>query len=200
MKRILPFLGVMIMGIMVWSCDSEGRLAKDLTGTWAGTPENFTDHSAITASVIDTYEFMPDTCPSGPTHAGPLTIAGMISTSTQVVGDGAEPIELSAAARSIISGSWTVVDDDEILLRLDPATLDIMVDPEDVAVSTNPLSPSGISVDSLRTAMSATIRAGLYQALLTRYASMMHLDDIEIKGQLMKFEINDIDYTLTRQE
>ncbi len=200
MKRILPILGVVAMGMMAWSCDSEGRLAKQLAGTWVGTPENFTDHSAITASVIDTYEFMPDTCTSGPTHAGPLTIAGMISTSTQVIGDGAEPIEVSTAARSTIAGSWTVVDDDEILIRLDPATLSIMVDPEDVAVSTNPLSPENISIDSLRTSMSSTISTGLRQALMTRYASMMHLDDVEIKGQLMKIEINDIDYTLTRQE
>lgn len=202
MKRFFPLLGVALLGALTWSCDENARLANEITGVWTGTIENFTDNSTITASIIDTYDFMPDTCTERGQHAGPLTIAGMISTSTQVVGDNSliEPINISTAAKSVIKGSWTVVDDDELLIRLDPGSLDITIDPKDVAVNTNPYNPENVQVDSLRQAFCANIEISLRQALLNRYASVNHLDDVKVKGQLMKYEINDIDHTLARQQ
>ncbi len=202
MKRLFPLLGLALLGAITWSCNENARLAGEITGVWASTPENFTDNSTITASVIDTYDFQPDTCTARGQHAGPLMIAGMISTSTQVVGDDSliEPITISTAAKSTISGSWTVVDDDEILIRLDPATLDIIIDPKDVAVNTNPYNPQDVSVDSLAPAICANIEISLRSALLNRYASINHFDDVKVKGQLMKFEVNDMDRTLTRQQ
>ncbi|MDE5725124.1 MAG: hypothetical protein K2L91_01015 [Duncaniella sp.] len=204
MKRLIPlciFGAAISCGLLTTSCDNNARLAGQLTGVWAGTPESFTDRSAITASIIDTFDFQPDTCVGRGCHAGPLLITGMVTTSTQVVGDNSliEPINISTAAHTTISGSWTVIDDDELLIRLNPATLKVSIDPRDVAVNTNPYNPEAVKTDSLAPALSASIEAGLRHALLSRYASMTHFDDVEIKGQLMKYELNDIDHTLTRQ-
>lgn len=35
------------------SCDETARLAKELPGSWAGTPENFTDNASVTATIIE---------------------------------------------------------------------------------------------------------------------------------------------------
>ncbi len=201
MNKFIPAVGVSLLGLLTWSCSGESRLAGELAGMWTGTPENFTDNTAITASIIDTYDFLPDTCDSHGHYAGPLTVTGMISTSTQVVGDSSliEPVSLTAAAKSTISGSWVVIDDDEILIRLDPSTLSISVDPSDIQVGSNPLSTDTISVGAIRPGLKSSIETGLRQALINRYASSTHFDDVKIKGALMKYEINDIDKVLTRQ-
>ncbi|WP_304967988.1 hypothetical protein, partial [Duncaniella muris] len=38
------------------SCDETARLAKELPGSWAGTPENFTDNASVTATSIETID------------------------------------------------------------------------------------------------------------------------------------------------
>ncbi|MCI9284657.1 MAG: hypothetical protein HFJ91_02395 [Muribaculaceae bacterium] len=202
MKRYLPVLTAALLGVAMCSCDENARLAKEISGEWVGTPENFTDNSALTASIIDTYLFSPDTCTTSKCHAGPLVIDGMISTTTQIVGDSSfiEPISLTASARSSIKGSWRVVDDDEILITLDPATITIDVDPSAIALnSTMVAGGKSPAIDSLRPAVAANIGQSLRQALPIHYAGIRHLDDIKIKGALLKYEINDVDYVLTRQ-
>lgn len=185
------------------SCKSgEQKLAENLAGVWAGTPENFTDNQAVTASVTDTYYFQADTTASQRHPSGPVTIQGMITVSTQIVAEGEEiePLSITAAAVASIEGYWTVVDDDEVALSLDTSTLKVNVDPEQL-IANGSLIVSGESprIESVRPAVAANIERSLRVALSERYAGVNIMDDIKIKGSLLKYEFGHKDYVLTRQ-
>ena len=129
-----------IVALGLSSCDENARLAKELHGTWAGTPENVTDNTAITATLIETYSFTDaaQTMSKG-AYGGDISITGMISCSTQILADSTiiEPVTLTASAVSTINGTWTVIDDDEIAVSLNPQTLVVTMDPEAVSVANN---------------------------------------------------------------
>lgn len=199
---LVPLLELLAIGSVVVSCsNSEARFAKEIPGVWQGTPETFSDNSAITATIIDTYEFLPAAMTANETLSGPVTVTGMVNTTTQIVGDSAfiEPLSLSASARTSISGTWTVIDDDEIAISFDPQTLTVEVDPDAVVANNNPLSVSEPAVDSIRPALCKTIEHGIRTALTARYAAMRHMDDVKVKGALLKYESDHEDFVLTKQ-
>lgn len=180
------------------SCDGSSRLAKDIQGSWSGTPENFIDNSAVTTTILETYDF--SSAESG-AKSGNLTIAGMITISTQVLADAGfeQPLTLTASARSTVSGTWTVIDDDEITVALDPATLNVEVDPEQVVAEGNLLGTQTPDIKEMRQGVAQTIADNMKRALGVRYASVRHLDDVKVKGTLLKFEIGNMDCVFTRQ-
>ncbi|WP_289761369.1 hypothetical protein, partial [uncultured Duncaniella sp.] len=56
----VPMLELLAIGSLLVACsNSEARFAKEIPGVWQGTPEAISDNSAISASIIDTYEFSP---------------------------------------------------------------------------------------------------------------------------------------------
>lgn len=192
-----------IVALSLSSCDENARLAKELHGTWAGTPENVTDNTAITATLIETYSFTDaaQTMSKG-AYGGDISITGMISCSTQILADSTiiEPVTLTASAVSTINGTWTVIDDDEIAVSLNPQTLVVTMDPEAVSVANNVVTNNdNPSIEKLRPGITATLRDGIKHTLSMRYASIRQLDDIKIKGPLLKFEIGKNDYVFTRQ-
>lgn len=199
---LVPLFELIAVGSIVVSCsNSEARFAKEIPGTWQGTPETFSDNSAITATIIDTYEFLPAAMTANETLSGTVTVTGMVNTTTQIVGDSAliEPLGLSASARTSISGTWTVIDDDEIALSFDPQSLVVEVDPDAVVANNNPMALSSPAVDSIRPDLCKTIEHGIRVALTARYASMHHMDDVKIKGALLKYEYDNEDFVLTKQ-
>lgn len=180
------------------SCDGSSRLAKDIQGSWSGTPENFIDNSAVTTTILETYDF---SSAESAAKSGNLTIAGMITISTQVLADAGfeQPLTLTASARSTVSGTWTVIDDDEITVALDPATLNVEVDPEQVVAEGNLLGTQTPDIKEMRQGVAQTIADNMKRALGVRYASVRHLDDVKVKGTLLKFEIGNMDCVFTRQ-
>lgn len=184
------------------SCNEKARLASEVQGSWTGTPENFTDNSAVTATILETYDFVPDETVIAPgSNGGSVVIIGMISASTQVVADAGlvEPLTLTATAKSTVSGTWTVIDDDEIALALNPQTLTVDVDPSALVVEGNMLVDNAPKIDSIRPSVANTIASSMKRALENRYASFRHLDDVKVKGPLLKFEIGKMDCVFTRQ-
>ncbi|WP_289869671.1 hypothetical protein [uncultured Duncaniella sp.] len=185
------------------SCNDNARLASEVQGAWTGTPENFTDNSVVTATILETFDFVSDgTVIAKGSHGGSVVIAGMITASTQVVADAGlvEPLSLTATAKSTISGTWTVIDDDEIALSLNLQSLAVDVDPSTLVVEGNVLTGNDTpKIDSIRPSVVATIGASMKRALENRYASFRHLDDVKVKGPLLKFEIGKMDCVFTRQ-
>ncbi|QCD43129.1 hypothetical protein [Duncaniella dubosii] len=185
------------------SCNDNARLASEVQGAWTGTPENFTDNSVVTATILETFDFVSDgTVIAKGSHGGSVVIAGMITASTQVVADAGlvEPLSLTATAKSTISGTWTVIDDDEIALSLNLQSLAVDVDPSTLVVEGNVLTGNDTpKIDSIRPSVAATIGASMKRALENRYASFRHLDDVKVKGPLLKFEIGKMDCVFTRQ-
>lgn len=197
----VPMLELLAIGSLLVACsNSEARFAKEIPGVWQGTPEAISDNSAISASIIDTYEFSPASMTANETLTGAVTVSGMVNVSTQVVDSAfVEPIQLSAAAHTTISGTWTVVDDDEIALSMDVASLVVDVDPKAVAANGSPMVMGTPATDALNPEVRARIAEGIKQALSVRYASLRHMDDVKIKGALLKYEVGEEDFVLTRQ-
>ena len=180
------------------SCDDTARLIKDVTGTWSGAPEKLVDNSASSATIIDTYTFtaIPDT------KGGNVTITSLISVTGQIDGAQAivQPFSLSASGTASIQGTWAAIDDDEIALSLEPKTLDVNIDPQAVVLSSSLLSGNtSAAVDSMKPALVQTIKAQVQQAVTARYLSMKHLDDVDVKGSILKYEIGKHHYTMSRQ-
>lgn len=199
---LVPLFELLAISAVVVSCsNSEARFAKEVPGIWQGTPEMFSDNSAVTATIIDTYEFSPAEMTANETLSGSVTVTGMVNTTTQIVGDSAliEPLSLSASARTTISGTWTVIDDDEISLSFDTQSLMVDVDPNGVVANNAPLSIGTPAIDSITPKLCKTLEHSIRMALTARYAALRHMDDVKIKGALLKYEINHEDFVLTRQ-
>lgn len=196
----LTLLGALSFSLV--SCDETARLAKELPGSWAGTPENFTDNASVTATIVETLDISanPEQTAKG-NRGGVLTVVGMLSAGTQIVGEVglAEPLGLTVSGQSRISGTWTAIDDDEIVVALDPSTLDVSIDPDAVVVNGVISEINGPRIDSIRPSVATTMAQSLKMALANRYSAVRRLDDVKIKGPLMKFEIGHTDYVFTRQ-
>lgn len=198
---LVPLLGLLTVSTVAVSCSSgEARLAKEIPGVWQGTPEIFSD-APYTATIVDVYDITPASGTGDSALTGDITITGMVNTTTQIVGDSAfiEPLRLSVSARTGISGTWTVIDDDEIALSLDPRTLTVDVDPDAVLANDTPLPLGSSDIDSLRPAVCRNIEQNIRTALTTRYTGLRKLDDVKIKGKLLKYEIGHEDFVLTKQ-
>lgn len=199
---LVPLAELLAVVALLYGCSNlNARLAKEVTGVWLSTPEAFSDNSALSASIVDTYEFGQAGMTATETLTGPLTISGMVNVNTQVVSDttGVQPTALSASARTSVSGTWTVIDDDEIAISIDLATLSVNVDPDAVAASVSAIGAVAPQIDSIRPAIAASIEASIKQALTLRYGSLTHMDDVSVKGNLLKYEIGHSDFVLTRQ-
>ncbi|MDE6495071.1 MAG: hypothetical protein K2L30_02400 [Duncaniella sp.] len=190
------YLFIGLMAVAFGSCDENARLAREIQGTWTGTPERLNDAENVTSTIVETYTFTPDEV-NPKAKNGNVTITGNVSSNIPVA---VSPVSISAAATTSIQGTWTVIDDDEIALVLDPKSLQVKVDPEAVTVSNDIFTDQNIpQVDSLRREVTANIAAQLRRDAEMHYMSVRQLDDVKIKGPILKFEISDIEYVLTRQ-
>lgn len=190
------YLFIGLMAVALGSCDENARLARDIQGTWAGTPEHLNDAEAAASTIIETYTFTPDEV-NPKAKNGNVTITGNVSATIPMA---VNPVSISAAASTSIQGTWTVIDDDEIALVLDFKSLQVKVDPDAVAISNDIFTDQSIpQVDSLRSEVVANIAAQLRRDVEMRYMAVRQLDDVKIKGPILKFEIADTEYVLTRQ-
>lgn len=166
-----------------------------------GTPENISDNTAVTATILETLDITADdSAVAKGSHGGVITISGMLSATTQFVGDDVEPLSLTASAKSLISGTWTAIDDDEVAVILDLSTLTVNVDPDAVSINNSILNGKAApQLETMKPAVAATVAESMKRALSTRYTTIRRLDDVKVKGPLMKFEIGKTDYVFTRQ-
>lgn len=202
MKVLLTSLCLLVSMAFV-SCDENARLAKEIQGSWTGTPENFSDNSSVTSTILETYDFITNLDGTGRQEkSGEVLIEGMITMSTQIVaeGDFNEPLSLTATAKSSIKGTWIVADGDEIALTLDSESLTVDSDPDAIVVEGNILgAENSPKIDTIRPSVAKAMAENVKRALTTRYAGIRHLDDVKVNGPLMKFEIGKKDYVFTRQ-
>lgn len=202
MKKKLYYIMILLAGAVLGSCSGNQKLAEEIAGSWAGTPEKFTDTQAFSATIIENYTFTRDKADDDKHPGGPLNITGMISAMSQVAPTGGlvQPITLSASATVTVAGTWSVIDDDEVAVVMDTKSLQVNVDPQAVVVTENVLSDQGTpEMATLKQQISQNIAARLRQEMSTRFGALRHLDDVEIKGDMLKFEIGKTDYTLARQ-
>lgn len=180
------------------SCNEASKLAKNIEGTWSGAPERLIDDPTGTATVIESTTFAVDSTGKG----GDMIIVGLVSATGQMQGSTAiiQPISISAAAKAEVLGKWQAIDDDEIQVAIDTRTLTVSIDPEGVVLTTNMLDGDAqANVASIKPQLAEAVKQQVTNAMQMRYASIKKIDDIDIKGNVMEYEINHREYTASRQ-
>lgn len=197
MRKLL--LGLLaVTAVVLAGCDETKKLAGEVAGTWTSNPTAFMADDGSTATAIENMVFERDSTSKG----GMVIITSLISSTGSFSGSATimSPFSISAAAKSYISGHWTAVDDDELLLALDPATMTVEVDPDAVVITSDPgFSPGTIPTDSIRPHIAGAMKATLTHTLLQHYLSYQKLDDVKVKGSTLRFEVKDEKHILNRQ-
>lgn len=197
MKKILISIAA-IAAVALSSCNGAGTLAREVEGTWSGVPVKFVDESASSAVIIENLIFTTDSTGMG----GSLIISGLISTTAQVQGTQAivQPFSLSASAKSMATATWRAVDEDEIDVTVDAGSVSVTVDPQAIELTSNVMTgATAPEQTALKPQLAASMKSQLTNALVVRYAAMNKLDDVKVKGNVMKYEVADVDYTFSRQ-
>ncbi|MDE7470388.1 MAG: hypothetical protein K2M57_02960 [Paramuribaculum sp.] len=186
MKKYLT-LSLLAIGLTLASCDSKSSLAKDMSGSWAGAPERINSpQTAATITCTDTYDFIEETGIAG----GNVTIAGMMSVSAPMLSSGdTGGYSISAAANTTISGTWTVTDEDEVEMILDPRSLTVNIDPDALELRTDSLGVQAPQVDSIAPGLTDRLRQLLTGVMEEHYLSQRHLDDVEVSDNVLKFDV-----------
>lgn len=199
MKKIL-FGTLVVAAAMFTGCNEAARLADKVAGTWSSTPQMLVNDAGSQATLIETLTFDLDSTSTG----GSVIVTGLVSSTGSMTGSDAvmQPFEMAASARSTVTGKWTAVDDDEIVLALDVNKLSVEVDPSGLVISGNVLSgATQATPETLKPQMAAMVQSALRRQLTSRYASMTKLDDVEVKdgGNTLHFEVGKTDYVYTSQ-
>ena len=198
MKKILQLIPAIALVLMASSCDSKSKLAKDINGTWASSPERLSDNVGNSSSIIRILEFdkLPDK------NGGTLIMSGLISVNSALPqGDAIDnPISFTASGVATISGEWTVEDDDEITIFLDGSTMKIDVDPDGIVLDYNVLTgTSAPDTTTVKPVLAQMVKKAISGGVETKFFNARKIDDIKIKDNMMSCEIDDYDITLRRQ-
>lgn len=198
MKKLLQLIPAVALLVMACSCDSKSKLANDINGTWASSPDRLADNTGSSASIIRILEFdkLPDQA------GGTLVMSGLISVNSGIPQSGEinMPISYTASGVATITGQWTVIDDDEIAVVLDGTTLKVDVDPQGVVLDYNVLSGSSApDTTAIKPALAEMVKKVITNGVQTQFFNAKKIDDIKIKDNMMSCEIDDHDITLRRQ-
>lgn len=179
------------------SCDSKSSLSKKLQGTWATNSEEVQFPNALNATAVKMFQFNTPDGATNPT-GGNIEVSMMLNVTTMApVSDSiVQPYSVSASAIASIQGSWKAIDDDEVLVDLQPQTFVVEVNPETVTQEDNILSDENFSVvDSIKPALASEIKREIQTQCLQKLLNVKKIDDIEFrKNGDMKCEINNRDY------
>lgn len=186
--------------IALCSCDNR----PDITGTWNGMPTRINNISAASdANATMSITFMSDN-PGKKADNGQLLISALIDANQPVSGENSiisAPYEVSVAATATVSGHWTFEedDDDDVIISIDPQSLQVNVDPHGVTFSSDLLT--GVQkpqLDSLSTATAEAWKKSIGQAIGNEFYAINKIADIKIKNGIMSCEINDRDLTFRK--
>lgn len=199
MKKILLGLAaVASMGLM--SCNERADLAESVAGTWSGATEMAANTTDGQFTVTDTYTFTVDKTDEG----GTMMIVGMVN-GTMPASHFAlsldQPVSTSVSGKVEVTASWRAIDDDEISVMIDPETFKVTVDPVEMVLTSNVITdntqntPEDLSASAMK-----KVEDTFRKVLLPRYVQLSHLDDVKVKGDILKYEIGKTDYAMMRQQ
>lgn len=209
-KSILFITAAALTASLLASCGGDNtRLARDIEGTWQGTPTAVASTQPGIITMTDTWTFVGDDANA---TGGSLVITSLssvewpLSYTGDTVAVQADPYAVTMAASVSLNGTWDLDPqdpDDEIIVSIDPRSLSVNIDPDAVAASTN---GNPVALDTIPPVIYGAARAELTKAVQTRFFPISHLDDVKIEGRTLKFEIpatvedgQEIKITLNRQ-
>lgn len=183
------------------SCDNR----VDISGVWSGTPSRIENiDGADLANATMTLVFSNDSV-NNPDKGGNVFISALIDANQAVSSKDATldaPYEVSVAATATITGTWSYEagEDDDIVIVLDPQSMQVKVDPHGVTFSNDVLTGTQQPVlDSLSHATANAWTKSISAAMSDKFYSLSKISDIKISNGIMSCEINDRDYTFRKQ-
>lgn len=191
-KSVFVIAAVGLAASVLVSCENKTRLAKDIEGTWQANPVTVPYDAAGSLTMTDTWTFVRDNSNAA---GGSLIISSMSSVETPLnaltdtIAAQADPYAVTLAASVSLNAKWDLDahdPDDEIIISFDPRSLTVAVDPDAVAVSAD---GNPAIADSIQSAVIAAVRAEVTRAVKARFFPVDRLEDVEIKGQSLKFEL-----------
>ncbi|MDE5684315.1 MAG: hypothetical protein K2I39_08920 [Muribaculaceae bacterium] len=195
------FAALTVLGaiIFVSSCSRTDHFA----GEWLGTPSRMMGiPGASDATSTVSIDFAPT---SDIRHGGDVFMSATIDVSQAVTG--AEfsldsPYQVDVAATASIRGHYIAEDDDndDILLNLDPSSLQVNIDPAGVTFSENILT--GLQRPALDSLTNRTIdawRVLITSAIRDEFYKYQKIEDIKVHhSDMMSCEVGDRDCTFRR--
>lgn len=175
---------------------------EPVAGAWIGNPVRINVPDAADATATITLDFSPVDKASG---IGNIVMSATIDVAQAVTTTEAsinQPYQTNVAATAWINGTYSYEDgdDDEIVLNLNPSSLNVTIDPSGVAFSENMLTEAQTPVvDSLTTATVNSWRVILTGAMREEFYRYQKIDDIKVHHtDMMSCEVADHDYTFRR--
>lgn len=197
MKTLSTIALAAIVAASLTSCNQKAALANKIEGTWTGTPERIADASAAYSTLVKTFEF--NVSDSG--ESGTLVITALIDVENTIPGTSAnvQPLAVSAAATATVTGQWEAVDDDEVIVTIDPSTLTINLDPSAVLLNYNTVDDTSSSdLTQLKPQAAAIVGRQVNAAVSSNIMGITKIDDIKVTKNILECEIGKADVTLRR--
>lgn len=177
--------------------------AERIAGQWQGNPERLIavpGASDATATVAIDFAPSPDKSGIGTVYLS--AVMDVEQSLTDVAGGLDRPYEASVAATASMTGTYAYesADDDDIVVTLDPASMQVFVDPSGVSFSQNALTGLQQPVlDSLTALTAEHWRAALEPAMREVFNRYRKISDIKVHhDDIMSCEVADRDYTFRR--
>lgn len=195
--KIKYAFAVFAMMLVAYGC---GDRLEVLPGLWDSTPTTLGSQSQMNSTATISMEF--NEVP-GSSRNGDVVLRAYINMEEATVPQYDNLVEsyaLSVAATARINGKYNIIDDDEVVITLDPTSLEVVVDPEAVKFRNNVITDAQKPMlDSLRPAAAAHLEAVIRPQISQEFYKYDRLDDIKIKnGSFMSCEIGDRDYTFRK--
>lgn len=175
---------------------------EPVAGAWVGNPVRLNVRDAADATATITLDFSPVDKASG---YGNVVMSATIDVSQAVSTPDAsidQPYQTNIAATAWINGTYAYDEgeEDEIILTLNPSSLNVSIDPSGVAFSENMLTEAQAPViDSLTTATINSWRVILSGTMRDEFFRYQKIDDIKVHHtDMMSCEVADRDYTFRR--
>lgn len=193
MKKF-AYLAVSLTAIVALSsCNEAAKLASETEGSWSGAPEQFTVSDAAVATMTPIYTFVLG---DNDKEGGTVTVSALISATMPYTPQTPEvvlPFSITASAIGTIEGTWKAMDDDDIAFNFNFDSLNINVNPDNITLSDNALTDQTQSNwEQFKPSYIKTLEARFSDAMRLRFMAIRGMEDVEIKGDIMEYEFNDV--------
>lgn len=199
MKKNVLFLSALAVMLSFSGCDEKTKLANNIQGTWEASPEKLTTPSDIaSANMIKIFDIT--TVPGK--SEGTIDVTGLVSFVSPVPSGSDVLQNVSVSTSGIISakGTWNAIDDDEIMVFVDPKSLEVTVDTAAVELKYDILTTQDLSeLTSLKPAVAEHVKHQIMIVAGSKITGINKIDDIKIKDNMMSCEIGKQDMTFRRQ-
>ncbi|MGN0210701.1 MAG: hypothetical protein ACI391_06250 [Muribaculaceae bacterium] len=188
MNKYIPWL--LILLLFCSSCSEQPKFV----GSWlASAPTKY--NTPMPENSIVNFVTSMDIMAGEDNISGPLRLSSLVDITQRIEGDTAVinmPYDVSVAASTTVSGTWTLVDEDEIAIAVDMKSLQVNINANSVTFSQNLLTKVDVAtVDSLTEVAIDCWKKEVRRAWTYELSHLQTLDDVEVSENrnMLTFEV-----------